>query len=218
VIEGEVAIRAGRPPAAVPVLAHVDDELPEPFVGYYQVERLIELGFARQAPGLLQCYGPRLGESDTFALRLAATFALGQSSQLIDALNHKILNGKAVELIAACLIRRPDPAVLAAFQAAVLRSNLPRTAENLPAYGALFCACGVAHDWARLDATGEILRAIRGGRFTTLGVLKAFFRGDSGASRPGTFLPLLQPLSVDVMYAIFDCPSLKTNDLHPPAG
>ena len=214
ILEGEIAIRVGQNPSTVPVLVKLRTELPEPFVGYYQIDRLVALGFAKEANGLLQRYAPSLGQADTFALQLKVITALGQTQPLIDQLNHDKLNDHAVELISAQLIRHPDPLVLNALLGAVDRSNLPRNVQTKAAFDALFCACGVAGDWQHLRQTANILKEISGGHFATLDNVESFFRGESATMHIETVLPVLQPLSVDVMYALYERPQIASSLLH----
>ncbi|HXA15095.1 MAG TPA: hypothetical protein VNW23_08210, partial [Opitutaceae bacterium] len=110
----------------------------------------------------------------------------------------------SVELLCTQLVRHPDPELLDALFDQLQRKPLPPTADTYQATLALFCAAGVNADWPALQAARNMLRQLSGSTFATLDLTEAFFRGQSAQRRLGSILPLLQPLSLDVTYALFD--------------
>jgi hypothetical protein len=103
---------------------------------------------------------------------------------------------------------------------------LPQTTATYQATVALFCAAGVNADWPDLKTARNELRRIGLPSFNDLDQAEAFFRGQSGQQRLGNILPLfqpppfeiayttmnsnlsspvmLQPLALDVTYALFE--------------
>jgi hypothetical protein len=87
---------------------------------------------------------------------------------------------------------------------------------------ALFCAAGVNGDWPDLQIARNGLRQIGLPSFNDLDQAEAFFRGQSDQQRIGNILPMfqppaypttkdslsspamLQPLDLDVTYALFE--------------
>jgi hypothetical protein len=83
------------------------------------------------------------------------------------------------------------------------REPLPPAIDSFQAIAALFCAAGVNADWPDLQVARNLLKHLSGSNFTALDLIESFFRNQS-ARQLGNVLPILQPMSLDVTYALFE--------------
>lgn len=206
VLRTELLVRQRQPDAALKALTTTYPESDSAYLPYYQASRLIALGHPRDALAVLNAYGSRVGAYEQLALKLDAWHALGWEALVqseIDRLSAAPPSGRTVELLATYVIRHADATALNALFAALRQNPLPATPENYSAYSALFCACGVCRDWPKLAATAALLKKIAGTQFNTLDTVEAFFKGKTAATRLETFLPALQPLPMETIYALF---------------
>ncbi len=174
---------------------------------FHVCQELIARGFASDAlheidhrPGLL---GPR----DLTSLRLDAFAALGWDATLrseVEALLMAPPNPATIELLSAHLIRHPDASVRELVFARLDQKPLPATAESYPSYLSLLGATAVGHDAARLHWTVARIKEIVGDHFHGLDALGETLLDDKRRGPIENYLPALQPLSLEVSYALLD--------------
>lgn len=99
---------------ALRTLAVIREDEAEPFLLYYQVERLIEIREFAAAETALDCYNGRIGPVEEQKLRWELTLRRGWSSLLSMELDGRTLDPKQLEFITAALIRTPDTRVFQA--------------------------------------------------------------------------------------------------------
>jgi hypothetical protein len=200
-----------------------------PYAAYYQVSELTALGFPDEALAAIDGNAGLLPPRDGFALRLDAFATHGWSSlgrNQVELVLSAPASTSSVELLCAYFIRHPDAKLLATLFDQLGREPLPSTPGHYPAILALFCAAGVDADWDDLRTAHNLLRQLGTPSRNILDVAEAFFRGQSAQQRLGSILPLfqpppfevsdpatngkpaspamLQPLSLDVTYALFE--------------
>ena len=100
------------------------------------------------------------------------------------------------------MIRHPNPELLSAFEK-LRQEPLPSATDSFQTTDALFCAAGVNADWPDMQAARNLLKQLSGTNFTALDLLESFFRGQS-ERQLGIVLPILQPLPLDITYALFE--------------
>lgn len=203
VLSSQVLIQTGHPETAIPILRQVWPDATHPFVPFYQVKTLIELGQSRFALELLDRYGPRFRDDERYRLRLDACASLGWRSLLTSDVDLLLASptGPVFELLGAHLIRYPDEALLNRVFDHLLQSPLPAIKENHNAYGTLFCAAGIAGDFAKTRILSKSLKQIASSSFVALDGLEDFFRGQSHVRHIEAFLPSI-PLPLDTTYAL----------------
>ncbi|HEV8074030.1 MAG TPA: hypothetical protein VGP21_07845, partial [Opitutaceae bacterium] len=141
---------------------------------------------------------------DISALRLDA-FAAKDWTSLVRNEVELVLNTPTspvlVELLCAHFIRHPDPKLCAELFEKLRREPLPQTPSTYEANVALFCAAGVNGDWPDLQTAHNALRQVGLPSFGDLDQAEAFFRGQSNQQGIGNILPLFQPPPFEIAYA-----------------
>lgn len=202
----EILLRAGNRTAARAQLGQPWPDVP-PFGLYYQVEELIGLGEGIAAVDLLEAGRHRLDDTARATLLLHAYATLGatQSMQrLVALLLDPPLTPPTANVLAAHLIRQPDPETLDRLFTKFTRQGIPLNDGSLETYLSLYCAAGVAGDAAKLQALSAILRSAPGsGNTLTLNLTEAFFRGETTRKRVAGLLPAL-PMPLEVHYALLE--------------
>lgn len=177
------------------------------FLNFYIPRRLIETGSAREAVNLLTSSQLQLSPRDRLGLLLDAYAALGWTAilrQQFDQIAGQPLNQPAVEVLASFLIRHPDRDLLAeafdAFQQQAPIASDPAYAE----WSAWLFAAGAAGDFQRFQIAADKMKAIARSDLRALAAVKAFFQGNAAHMRIESYLPVMQPLPLDVTYALLE--------------
>jgi len=177
------------------------------FLNFYIPRRLIETGFAREAVNLLTSSQLQLSPRDRLSLLLDAYVALGWTAilhQQFDQIVGQTLNAPAVEVLSSFLIRHPNRDLLAegfdAFQ------HQPPAASDVAyaEWSSWLFAAGAAGDFSRFQVAAEKMRAIAHSDLRAIDVVKIFFQGNAAHTRIESYLPVLQPLPLDVTYALLE--------------
>jgi hypothetical protein len=203
-VQIELLIETGRAKEARAALR--DLAVDTTYAAYFQVSGLTALGFPNDALAALDRDARLLPTHYRTALRLDAFAAAGWSSLVRNEVKISLnapLNAPEVELLCAHFIRYPDPDLLADLFNKLQPEPLPPATETFKAILGLFCAAGVEADWPHLSAARRMFRQVSGSNFTKLDLLESFFRGRS-TQRLENVLPILQPMSIDVTYALFE--------------
>jgi tetratricopeptide (TPR) repeat protein len=205
ILELEGVARSRPPEEARRAL--LEASVASPYFDYFRFSRLIELGFAVDVRTLLRG-DARLNLRDRITLALDASAALGWQSVLdgeIDRLLGSPPTPVIYEILAVHLIRHPDAGRLARVFAALDRRPLPADDSSYSAHMALLCAAGVSRDEVHFKKAAATVQSLAGGRFRTLSLVESFFL-NPGRNAPSIepILPALQPLSVELNYALLD--------------
>lgn len=177
------------------------------FVALFRARRLVELGFARESLDLLDRLGLPADDRDALAIRLDAYAHMGYErarKNLAAALLRGPLTPAVADLLGAHLIRRPGPGLCDDLFSKLERSPPPGTVESYPLYLTLFCVAGSYGDADRMQTTGAELQRILGADFAALASVREFFLRHSPDARIEAYLPILQPLSLEVTYALLE--------------
>lgn len=178
-----------------------------PYSAYYRVDRLLRMGAHQEALALLEQFGPRIGERERVALQLDLYARLGWNSlrrSTVEAIIARPLSLPVVELLCAHLIRHPDAELTQLFLARQKAEPLPMVEANYPGYLAMYCLAGLQANTPELSSIGDGLRQITRTGFVSLRAAEAFFRQPTTTRRIESVLPLLQPMPVEVSYALLD--------------
>jgi hypothetical protein len=180
-----------------------------PFALFYRVETLIELGDTFAAMDLLAKHPGLLDPEAEVTLRLAAYAAGGLKNPLrqeIDTLLAPRLTAatlSVVKILCAQLIRYPDQPTFERLMAKVERDQLAMNTETAGGWFALLCTAGAVDDKTRLHELTARLKQASKTPFVALGIVEAFFRGQTTDRRITTFLPIL-PLPMEIHYALLE--------------
>jgi hypothetical protein len=200
------SVRAGGVPDRIRLLERSLGSARTPIERYYPLSCLIDLGRAADVVAVLG--GPEGAEFEAYdreSLKLDAYSALGWR-QLEQGEIGFLLDGPTpvagALLIAAHLIRYPDPGA-ADFTFERLEARpLPFNEGSSVADIALLCAAGVNGLDQRMKQEAELLNRAIGGNFAALGRIQEFFTKSAPGRNPGVLLPALPQLPLAVVYAI----------------
>lgn len=177
-------------------------------LAFFNVAReLIARGFAQDALEWIERRPGLLGPRDILPLRLDALAALGWSTTLHSEVENLLIgptHPTIIELLSAHLIRYPATGVREHVFARLERGPLPKDGTSYPAYLSLFCAAGAGRDQARLHWTAARIKEILRDNFRSLDAVGSALLDGNRTRRIENFLPALQPLPLDVSYALFE--------------
>ena len=173
---------------------------------FHVCRELLSRGLANETLEWLERRAGLLGPRDVMPLRLDALATLGWTSTLRSEVENLLVTDPdpvVVELLSAHLIRHPDAAVRAMVFPRLDRTPLPSTPASYSAYLSLFCAAGVGEDIERLRWTAARIKAFVQADFRSLDVIgEGLLEGNR--RRIENYLPALQPLPLEVTYALFE--------------
>lgn len=177
-----------------------------PFAFYHRIDGLIRLGYPTDALNVLS--SPTGLDARTRArLRLDSLAKSGdlETRRLeIGAMLTPTPTLASVELLCAHLIRFPQAALTNELFASLEMAPLSPRPDHYTGYTALFCLAAVTENGPRCRQFGETLRQLSGAPLAFLPSVEAFFRGETEDKRMGTYLSRLQPLSLEVVCALYE--------------
>jgi hypothetical protein len=216
----ELQLRTADPAGVRRLLGQPVPPSPAPFFVYYWIDRQIHAGLPDEALLDLNANGARLAPRDSMELLLETYSAEGWQTIVrseVDRLLAADTSPASVELVCAHLIHHPDPYILGKLFAAVGQRPFPAESDRLGAYTSLFCAAGVAGDWARLHSAAAELKSITGTQFTALDMAEAYFRGDTQPRVTiDRCLRSLPGLPVEISYALYEKGAAGASSTPPP--
>ncbi|MEZ0218059.1 MAG: hypothetical protein ACAH89_13065 [Rariglobus sp.] len=174
---------------------------------YHVCRELISRGFPQEALEWMDRRPGLLGQRDLIPLRLDALSILRWGGTLQNEVKNLLFAPPSpivVELLSAHLIRHPDATVRALIFDRVEQTPAPSDSAGLAAHLALFCAAGTGHDIERMNWTALRIKASLGGSFPGLDAVAASLIDGERGRRLENYLPALQPLSLEVTYALLD--------------
>ncbi|MBC8010222.1 MAG: hypothetical protein H7067_09005, partial [Burkholderiales bacterium] len=178
----------------------------DPFTTYHVFQRLLEERRADLVLPLLTSPGVTLDDRENARLRLDTLAVLGREAEraaLVRQLLSRPTHPAICELLSAHLIAHPNLALLTDYSAKLAREPIPPGEAVYPQLLAFFAACGVHRDPALLRDAAEHVQTAAGRDFRTLGAIEALFLAPRATLRPGAFLPVLQPLPLEVTYSLY---------------
>lgn len=173
----------------------------------YRVEKLIELGYPREALALLQIVRSEMVGRDFARLVFAAYATMGDRDRLqrefasLLAIDRSITPTEIV-LLAVHLVDYPDPVLLKMVSEALVRLPLDPVEARLEAVIAVFCAAGVQGDDKQMAQTRKLIADTFSTVPLGLTKLEAFFLERSTSTRIERLLPTLNPLPLELNYAL----------------
>jgi len=178
------------------------------FVVFYVIRRLITLGFPVEALEILNASETTMGDRDRISLQLRALADADfrrSYEGLFDRLTRLPPSPVQFEIIAAHLVSQPDPVLYARAKNRLDPRRLSGPEQQLPALLALFCMAGAHGDIAYQDHLANQMRELTSSRFAVLDIAKAIMAEDENSpSRIENILPALQPMSLDLTYAMLE--------------
>jgi hypothetical protein len=199
---------AGAPDAArAGLMAPLGSDASD-YARYHQIAFLSGNGAARRALELLAAYGAKVPPSERVALTLRALGALDTAeararlTQEFTALLAGNTTPAIHELLAAELIRRPDPARLRLATDALVARSWTNRPEGTPALAALLCAAAVARDAPQVALLRTYLRRATGGKLVLLDRAEEILGTRASGQAAGNFLAQLPMLPREAAYAV----------------
>lgn len=178
------------------------------FVLYYQIRRLISLGFPVDALEKLNANEERIGDRDRLSLQLRALAEADfrrSYEGLFDRLTRLPPSPVQFEIVTAHLVAYPDPVLYERAKNRLDPTKLGSPNVQLPAMLALFCMAGAHGDVEYQDYLAEQMRTITSSRFAVLDIAKSIMAEDENPqARIENILPALQPMSLDLTYAMLE--------------
>ncbi|MBW7894619.1 MAG: hypothetical protein H3C27_05845 [Opitutaceae bacterium] len=180
-----------------------------PFDRVYRVDALTRLGYPQDALNLLAAGRRELSGRDVARLIFAAYAQMGDRARLkaeFAALLSPERRPGAGEftLLAVHVVDFPNAELAAMLVAALPRLPTVPADAWLQAAVAVFCAAGSVGDEAGMVEVKRLIQASYDIKLTSLDGLRLYFLKQSGISRIESILPSINPLSLELNYALLD--------------
>ncbi|MBI5766736.1 MAG: hypothetical protein HZA93_03025 [Verrucomicrobia bacterium] len=206
----EKLLRTGRTAEARTALGRPWPGQAPPYTFYYQAGALAGLGDTFAALDVLGRAEASLGQTARYTLQLdilAAAEARGVLLRDVEKLLGQPLRGTdflpTITLLCAHLVRHPDAEILAKLTLRLRHERMDFNNDTAGVWFSLVCAAGAVGDQDRMHTVVLQLKEASKSSFAALDTVEAFFRGDGGARRATSFLPVL-PLPLEVAYAMIE--------------
>lgn len=176
------------------------------FTVFYRVDTLIRMNRAAAALDILAAHAGQLDGDTTARLRLDAFASAGAAQSREREFNELLarpLTPPMIVLLCTHLIRHPHADYFDRLCRKLKREPLLLTNDTAGVWFSLLCTAGAVGDKARLHEFTVGLRGASKTPFVALGLVEAFFRGETLEQRLTTFLPIL-PLPLEVTYALLE--------------
>ena len=177
------------------------------FMLFYRIATLTQLGAGFTALDLLARHPQALDAEAEITVKLEAYAAL-KADRLLRKLTAELLDApftatspSLINLLCAHLIRHPDVSLFSQLWGKVTAAQLPMNSETASAWFSLLCTAGAVGDRERLQEITERIKDAAKTPFVSLGLVEAFFRGQTSERQSIPFLPIL-PLPIEVTYAL----------------
>ena len=202
----EQALYAKPAAARVELLAGSAARAVDPFVAYHLLRRLLQEGRADLVFQSVVTPGGPLANRERARLQLDSLAQLGRTDERAARVRELLAqptNPAICELLSSHLIAWPDRTLLTDYAAKLDREPLPPGDSRYPQLLAMFTACGVQRDPGLLADAARRVNAATGQDSRALLAAQTLFL-DPASPRMETYLPALQPLPLEVMYALYD--------------
>ena len=175
----------------------------------FRIDALIRLGYPQDALGVLAARRRELSGRDVARLIFAAYAVQNKRERLrqeFSALlsSERKLSAAEFSLLAVHLVSYPDPVLLKMLTDAFPRLPTQPADSWMEAALAVFCAAGVQGEAKQMSAIKLLITDSYEINPLGLSGMELFFLGKSDQARIETFLPNLNPLSLELNYALLD--------------
>ena len=201
----EESLYTAPPESRVRLLAAAAQEEKDTFALYHLLDRLLAEGRADLVLARLDAPDCPLGNREKVRLRLDALVVLDRldlRADLVRQLLSQPTQPAVCELLSGHLAAHPDRALLLAYAAKLEAEPLPPGEAVYPQLLAFFAACAALGDADLLDTAVRLVNNSAGRDYRTLSALRELFTRKIPV-RPEAFLPVLQPLPLDTVYALY---------------
>jgi hypothetical protein len=175
-------------------------------VRYHALRRLVDEGHAASAAAWLQPGRIELGERARISLELDALAALGREDERL-ALGLAVIKvprrALIVELLGGHLVRYPNAKLFAAWTERLADEAGVPVGELYPQQLAQIVVAGTQHDNPALNTALAQVRRTAGDDVASLRLVEAYFSADVPPAAPGAVLPLMQPMPLEIAYALY---------------
>ncbi|MBT5901879.1 MAG: hypothetical protein HOH58_07200 [Opitutaceae bacterium] len=178
------------------------------FVYYFQIRRLISLGFPVDAIDLLGSSNNPLNDRDRITLELRALSKAGFRRSYQNLFNRILRLSPSLaqlDILTSHLASNPDPELYRRAKVALHPQSLTTSNQRLPASLAIFCVAGVHGDIEYQNKLAMQIRELTQSKFVVLdAAIAAMALPDLERAAIRNLLPSLQPLSLDITYALLE--------------
>lgn len=176
------------------------------FTVFYRVDTLIRMNRAVSALDILAAQAGQLDGDTTARLRLDAFATAGAAQAREREFNELLarpLTPPMIVLLCTHLVRHPHADYFDRLCRKLKREPLSLNNDTAGVWFSLLCTAGAVGDKARLHEFTVGLRGASKTPFVALGLVEAYFRGETLEQRLTTFLPIL-PLPLEITYALLE--------------
>jgi hypothetical protein len=200
------SVRSASSTDAKQLLTEIKDPAEPLFVLHYRVRKLIQIGETTRALQLLNEWTNRVQDRDRIRLQLSAFANGGFREPYVDLIRQLIKLPPSlplIELLSAHLIVYPNQALYKLIKQSVAPADIADANERLQSVLALYFMSLANGDMAGGQNIATFLRETTGSRFASLDAA-ALVIADSDRYRIENVLPALQPMSMDLIYALLE--------------
>lgn len=201
----EYTLYSAPPESRIQLLAQAAEGETNPFARYHLLCRLLAEGRPELVLARLDLPSCPLGNREKIRLRLDSLAVLGRPdvrAELVRQLLAQPTQPALCELLSSHLAAHPDRDLLRAYAAKLEASPLPPGEAVHPQLLAFFGACAALGDADLLDTAIHLVNTSAGRDYRTLHAVRKLFP-PTAPLRPEVFLPVLQPLPLDTVYALY---------------
>lgn len=188
------------------LLTALDGET-DTFSAVHILRRLLEENRLQLVWNRLAAPGSPVGDREKTRLRLdvlARAGNTGDRARLFRQLLTLPTQPALVELLVSHLVTHPDPALLRALADKLARDPLPAGEASYPLFLAWFATCGAVGDAALAKEAAERIETITARDSRAVAYARQALLEARDGFRVETILPLLQPLPLEVIYALYE--------------
>lgn len=178
------------------------------FVIYYQIRRLLSLGFPVKALEILTANENRLNDRDRITLELRS-FAEANFQRsyfgLFDKITRLDPSLAQFDIIAAHLVMHPNEELYRRTKNRLIPNRIAKLEDRLPALLALFCVAGIHGDVEYQTELSVQMRELTDSNFVVLdAAIAAMAQPERTNVGMKNLIPALQPMSIDMTYALLE--------------
>ncbi len=208
VLRIELQLLRGQLDQALPALVRVHGRPGSPYLPFFQVEKLIDLGRHEQAAEVINAYGPRLPLEEATFLRLRLYGAQSWDSLMAPEYDNLLsfpMTPRLAAQFCAWFVRYQDAPAFGRFADHFQLHGPPLNSETLPLYHATYLGAILCGDKARADRLAATITRFTAANAKAVRALGEMLVHHADPRQTARLLPLV-PLPVEVIYAILDRP------------
>jgi hypothetical protein len=204
-LQVELALHTSSGAQRIRLLSEAAADTTDPFACYHLLRRLLEEGRADLVLAALDDPACPLRNRENTRLRLDALALLDRSAERADLVRQLLTQPTqpaVCELLSSHLAAHPDRELVLALAAKLETEPLPPGEAVHPQLLSFFGACAALGDADLLDTAVHLVNVSAGHYYRTLIAARQLFT-PKAPLRPESFLPVLQPLPLDTVYALY---------------